>query len=126
MLIVTGKDGSGGISTATITGTAVGGGSLSLVSGVTLSDFTTIGISASSSVNFEALSTIEVTWPYAHGIVPGDTFIVDVNSDDGGTNNHALAAGSFIATQIPSQRKIRYNTRAPGAIAEFDGTPNRR
>ena len=122
VLIVTGKDGSGGISTATVTGTAVGGGSLSLVSGVTLSDFTTIGISASSSVNFEALSTIEVTWPYAHGIVPGDTFIVDVNSDDGGTNNHALAAGSFIATQIPSQKKIRYNTRAPGSIAEFDGT----
>ena len=121
-LIVSSIDGSGGVNNATITGTGVGGGTLNLVGGVTLSDFTTAGIPSSSSVNFEALSTIEVTYPYAHGIVPGDTFIVDVNSDDGGTNNHSLAAGSFIATQIPSQKKIRYNTRAPGSIAEFDAT----
>ena len=33
------------------------------------------------TVPFEALATIEVSWPYAHGIVPGDTFIVDINSD---------------------------------------------
>ena len=121
-LIVSSIDGSGGVNNATITGTAIGGGTLNLVGGVTLSDFTTAGIPSSSSVNFEALSTIEVTYPYAHGIVPGDTFIVDVNSDDGGTNNHSLAAGSFIATQVPTQKKIRYNTRAPGSIAEFDAT----
>ena len=121
-LIVSAIDGSGGVNNATIAGTGIGGGTLNLVGGVTLSDFTTAGIPSSSSVNFEALSTIEVTYPYAHGIVPGDTFIVDVNSDDGGTNNHSLAAGSFIATQIPSQKKIRYNTRAPGSILEFDAT----
>ena len=120
-VIVTGKDGSGGLSTATITGSAVAGGGLSLVNGVTLTDFTTTTIDAATSVNFEALSTIEITWPYAHGIVPGDTFVVDVNSDDGGTNNHALAAGSFIAIDVPTSKKIRYNTRAPGAVSEFLG-----
>ena len=119
---VTGKDGSGGLSTATITGSAVAGGGLSLVNGVTLTDFTTTTIDAATSVNFEALSTIEITWPYAHGIVPGDTFVVDVNSDDGGSNNHALAAGSFIAINVPTSKKIRYNTRAPGSVSEFDGT----
>ena len=121
-ITVTGVDGSGGLSSATIAGTAVSGGTLNLVNAVTLSDFTTQGITASSSVNFEALATVEITWPYAHGIVPGDTFIVDVNSDDGGSNNHSLASGSFIALNIPSTKKIRYNTRAPGNIVEFDGT----
>ena len=120
-VIVTGKDGSGGLSTATITGSGVAGGGLSLVNGVTLTDFTTTNIDAATSVNFEALSTIEVTWPYAHGIVPGDTFVVDVNSD-AGSNNHKLAAGSFIAINVPTSKKIRYNTRAPGAVQEFDGT----
>jgi len=120
-VVVTGKDGSGGLNTVTITGSALAGGGLNLVSGVTLTDFTTQTITASSSVNFEALSTIEITWPYAHGIVPGDTFVVDVNSDSG-TNNHTLAAGSFIAINVPTSKKIRYNTRAPGAVSEFDGT----
>ncbi len=107
--------------TGTITGTAVGGDTLSLVSGVTLSDFTTQTISSSSSVDFKALATLEVTWPYAHGMVPGDTFLVDVNSDDGGTNNHALAAGSFIAITVPEKNKITYNARSEGSIAEFLG-----
>ena len=120
-VVVTGKDGSGGLSTVTITGSGLAGGGLNLVSGVTLTDFTTQTITASSSVNFEALSTIEITWPYAHGIVPGDTFVVDVNSDSG-SNNHTLAAGSFIAINVPTSKKIRYNTRAPGAVSEFDGT----
>ena len=122
VITVTGVDGSGGLSSASITGTGIAGGSLNLVNAVTLTDFTTQTITASSSVNFEALATIEITWPYAHGIVPGDTFIVDVNTDDGGTNNHSLAAGSFIAVNIPTTKKIRYNTRAPGNILEFDGT----
>ena len=120
-VIVTAKDGSGGLSTATITGSGVAGGGLNLVNGVTLTDFTTTTISAADSVNFEALSTIEITWPYAHGIVPGDTFVVDVNSD-AGSNNHKLAAGSFIAISVPTSKKIRYNTRAPGAVQEFDGS----
>lgn len=118
---VTAKDGSGGLNTVTIAGSGLAGGGLNLVSGVTLTDFTTQTISASSSVNFEALSTIEIEWPYAHGIVPGDTFVVDVNSDDGGTNNHTLAAGSFIAITVPTSKKIRYNTRAPGSVSEFLG-----
>ena len=121
IVIVTAKDGSGGLGTVSITGSGIPGGGLNLVSGVTLTDFTTTTIDAATSVNFEALSTVEISWPYAHGIVPGDTFVVDVNSDDGGTNNHTLAAGSFIAINVPTTKKIRYNTRAPGSISEFTG-----
>ena len=113
-------DGSGGISTVTIAGTGAGGGSLNLVNAVTLTDFSTTSITTGSSVDFEALATIEIIWPYSHGIVPGDTFIIDVASDDG-NNNHTLASGSFIATQIPTTKIVRYNARAPGAIAEFTG-----
>ena len=120
-VVVSSVNGSGGLTGVTITGTAISGGTLNLVNGVTLTEFATQSIAQSSSVNFEALATIEITWPYPHGIVPGDTFLVDVASDDGGTNNHALAAGSFIAINIPTTRKLRYNTRAPGSIAEFTG-----
>ena len=119
-LVVDSIDGSGGIATVSITGTGAGGGSLNLVNAVTLTDFSTTSITSGSSVDFEALATIEIIWPYSHGIVPGDTFIIDVASDDG-TNNHTLASGSFIATQIPTTKIVRYNARAPGAIAEFTG-----
>lgn len=119
-ITVTAVDGSGGFSTGTIAGTGAGGGTLELVNAVTLTDFSTTSITSGSSVDFEALATIEITWPYSHGIVPGDTFIVDVNTDDG-SNNHALASGSFIATAVPSPRVIRYNARAPGSITEFTG-----
>ena len=118
-IVVTAIDGSGGLNTTTIAGTGIGGGSLSLVNAVTLTDFATSEITSGSAVDFEALATIEITWPYAHGIVPGDTFIVDVASDDGGTNNHALASGSFIAINVPTTKKIRFNARAPGNILEF-------
>jgi hypothetical protein len=111
-------DGSGGLNTISITGTGLAGGGLSLVNAVTLSDFSLQEIFPSVTINFEALATIEVTWPYSHGIVPGDTFIVDVNSDDG-VNNHDLGSGSFIATQVPTTKSIRYNARAPGFIREF-------
>ena len=119
LVVVSSVNGSGGLTGATVTGTGVAGGSLNLVSGVTLSDFTTATINSGVTVPFEALATIEVSWPYAHGIVPGDTFIVDINSDDGGTNNHQLAGGSFMAITVPTTKKIRYNTRAPGNIKEF-------
>ncbi|MBR19771.1 MAG: hypothetical protein CMA64_06450 [Euryarchaeota archaeon] len=120
-VIVSAVDGSGGLNTmGTVTGTAVAGGGLNLVNGVTLSDYTTTSINSSTNIPFEALATMEVTWPNAHGIVPGDTFIVTVSSDSGvGGNNHSLAAGSFIAITVPTSKTIRYNTRAPGNIVEF-------
>ncbi len=117
-ITVSNIDGSGGLNSITIAGTAVSGGTLNLVNAVTLSDFATTDITSGSSVDFEALATIEIIWPYAHGIVPGDTFIVDINSSTE-TNNHALASGSFIATQVPTTKSIRYQARAPGTIVEF-------
>ena len=109
----------GAITTATVAGTSISGGTLSLVNAVTMSEFTTAPINVGEVIDFEALATLEITFENAHGIVPGATFIVNVSSDDagaGGTNNHALASGAFIATAIPAVNKLRYAARAPGAI----------
>ena len=106
----------GVITSVSVTGTSVTGDSLNLVNSVTMSEFTTAPIAAGEVVPFEALATLEATFSSAHGIVPGATFIVTVSSDDGGTNNHALAAGAFIATQIPTNNTLRFPARAPGAI----------
>ena len=107
---------SGVVTTVTVTGTSVTGDSLNLVSSVTMSEFTTSPIAAGEIIPFEALATLEATFPSAHGIIPGATFIVTVSSDDGGTNNHSLASGAFIATQVPTKNKLRFPARAPGAI----------
>ena len=82
---------------------------------VTMSEATTNIISQGDAITFEALATLEITFPQAHGLVPGDTFIVTQTSDDG-SNLHSLAAGAFIATSLPAVDKIRYQARAPGNI----------
>jgi len=107
---------SGVITGVSVAGTSITGDSLNLVNAITMSEFTTAPISAGETIPFEALATLEATFSSAHGIVPGATFIVTVSSDDGGTNNHALAAGAFIATQVPSNNTIRFPARAPGFI----------
>ena len=112
---------SGAINGVSVSGTAVGGDALELVNAITMSEFTSAPIAATTDIPFEALATIEITFANAHGIVPGATFIVDVESDDGGTNNHALAAGAFIATSVPTTNTLRYQARAPGTITTAAG-----
>ena len=106
----------GVITTVTVAGTSVTGDSLSLVNSVTMSEFTTAPIAVGEIIPFEALATLEATFSSAHGIVPGATFIVTVSSDDGAGNNHALASGAFIATEVPTKTTVRFPARAPGAI----------
>ena len=80
-----------------------------------MTEATTGAIAAGTSISFEALATLEIDFPNAHGLVPGSSFIVTTQSDDG-SNNHNLADGTFIATNIPSIDKIRYQARAAGTI----------
>ena len=95
--------------------TAVVGDSIPFISTATLSEATTNTIAASQSITFTALATLQATFENAHGLVPGNTFIVTVSTDDG-SNNHSLAAGSFLATEIPSKNTLRYVARAVGNI----------
>jgi len=114
----------GGIITA-VTATytiANPGTNIDLISTVTISEATTNTIAVNQTVSYAALATLNAQWTYAHGLVPGDTFIVNITSDDGGTNNHALAGGSFFITEVPTTNTIRYQARAVGAI-DVSGTP---
>jgi len=91
------------------------GSNLDLISTVQLSEITTDDISAGEVYSFASLATLEITFDTAHGLVPGGTFIVTVDSDNG-TNNHDLVAGSFFATDVPTVNTLRYQARATGAI----------
>tara|TARA_B110000503_G_scaffold12801_1_gene17440 strand:+ start:27394 stop:33726 length:6333 start_codon:yes stop_codon:yes gene_type:complete len=103
---------------------AITGSLVPFRSTITLSEVTNNLIGAGSTITFTALATLEATFENAHGLVPGNTFIVTVASDDG-ANNHNLAAGSFLATEIPNVNSLRYVARAVGNIntasAAIDG-----
>ena len=91
------------------------GDEINLISTVTIAESTTGPIALDESITFSALATIEATFANAHGLVPGNTFITSITSDDG-VNNHNLIAGSYIATDIPAVNKLRFQVRAPGSI----------
>jgi len=96
-------------------GTAVSGDTLDLYSSVTMSEETTSTIAQSTVITYSALASIRITFNTPHGLVPGDSFAVTVGSDDG-SNNHALAAGPFSATAVPSLTTLEYQCRSPGFI----------
>jgi len=110
----------GTIETLTYTYTAAEYGSnFDLISTVTMSESTTGIITKDSNITYSALATIEATFANAHGLVPGNTFITSIDSDDG-VNNHNLIAGSYIATDIPAVNTLRFQVRAPGSIDTVD------
>ena len=94
---------------------ATPGDIIRLISTLIVTEATSSTISKNAVITYGALATLEITLNNAHGLVPGDTFIVTSASDDG-VNNHALSAGSFFVTDIPAVNKLRYQARATGAI----------
>jgi hypothetical protein len=94
---------------------AVLGDAFELIATVSISEPTTDIISDNTTITYSALASIKVTFPNAHGLIPGSTFITTVQSDDG-ANNHSLAAGSFIATSVPEINELTFQARAPGNI----------
>jgi hypothetical protein len=112
-------DSLGSITSVTFTGDAYAGDSLDLYSTFTMDTLTNASLSTTLDISFSALATLLITFATPHGLVPGDTFITTVQTDDaeaGGTNNHNLAAGSFLATSIPTINSLTFTARAAGAI----------
>ena len=107
----------GGILASTHEGVAVGGTGLQVFSSVTISDPTTQNIAQTSTITYSALATMQIDFATPHGLVPGNAFLVVIQSDDG-ANNHILASGPFLATAIPSPTQLRYQVRSPGAITD--------
>ena len=91
-----------------------------LISTVSITEATTGDIAKGETADFEELASLLVSFDSAHGLVPGDTFIVDIGSDDG-INNHGLASGSFFVTSIPEVDELTYQARAAGPIEEDGG-----
>ena len=94
---------------------ASSGSILRLLSTITISEPLTRNLSRNAEIDYVELATMEVTFPNAHGLVPGDTFISAVTSSTN-LNNHDLASGSFIANDIPTKSSLRYQARADGTI----------
>ena len=114
-IVIDSVDSAGAVLTFTATGEAFAGTSFDLYSTVTVDTPTTAILQTNLDISFSALATLKINFDTAHGLVPGDTFITTVDSDDG-VNNHDLAAGSFIATSIPSATSLTFTARAAGAI----------
>ena len=107
----------GGILAQTHTGTAVAGTGLSVYGSLSISETITQNIAQNSTITYSALATMQVDFTTPHGLVPGNAFIVVIQSDDG-ANNHILASGPFLATAIPTATRLQYQVRSPGAITD--------
>lgn len=59
-----------------------------------------------------ATPIITVTFPAAHGFLPGDTILVSITSDATGALNHAIAAGPFFVETVPTVNSFTYTARA--------------
>ena len=110
---------SGGISQCTHSGSAVTGTGVTVYSSLTLSDVTTQVLPASSTITYSAIATIQVQFLTPHGLVPGDGFLVTIGSDDG-SNNHLLASGPFLVTELPATNQLRFQARSPGQITDLN------
>ena len=107
----------GGVLAQTHSGTAVGGTGLSVYGSLSISETISQNIPQNATISYSALATMQVDFTTPHGLVPGNAFIVVIQSDDG-ANNHILASGPFLATAIPSATRLQYQVRSPGAITD--------
>jgi hypothetical protein len=82
-------------------------------SSIQTTTYATAGSGASST------GTITVTFPQNHGLIPGQT-IISLISSDNGSNNHNLCQGSFYILSVPTLTSIVFNARNVGTIS---GTP---
>ena len=64
----------------------------------------------------DATPKITVTFPAAHGLLPGSTIISIVNSDTGDTQNHKIAAGPFFVESVPSATTLTFTARSTAVI----------
>lgn len=104
----------GAIQSVSVSGTPITAPSKSFYSAFTTSEITTAQIaSGNTGITYSAIATIQVTFPSAHGFIPGDTITVSITSSGTGAQ---LAAGPYFVEQAPTAETIRYTARAAGTI----------
>lgn len=97
----------------TVTGTSTAGDEIDIYSAISLSAPTTTSTPAGTAVTYSELATIEIEFQDNHGLVPGASILVEIDSDG---SNHQLAAGPYFVTQIVDLKTITYLARSAGAI----------
>ena len=112
-ITITDVDGAGGIIAFSTSGTGVAGSTIEFYSAISISAVTTAQIADSTSLTYAAIATVQVSFPYTHGLVPGASIMVDITSTG---SNHALAKGPFYVDSTPSKNILRYTARAVGTI----------
>ena len=103
----------GAIDTVTASGVAVLGSTIEFWSAIALSDLTTATIPDATTITTSAIATVQISFPNAHGLVPGASLLIDITST--GTN-HELAKGPFYVESVPTATTIRYTARTTGNI----------
>jgi len=103
----------GAITAAAAEGASVTGDSIDFYSAISLSEVTIASIPDTTSITFAAIALIEISFVTAHGLIPGSSITISINS--AGTN-HALAAGPFFVEQVPSSTRVRYTARSSGVV----------
>jgi hypothetical protein len=108
----------GVIQGVSVSGTPVVGSAITFFPSVTISEPAVQQIPSGALMSFASIAKVQATFTGNHGLVPGETLLVSINSV--GTN-HQLAAGPRIVDEIPSLNTLVYNARSTGTINT--GTP---
>ena len=111
-LTITASSG-GGINGVLESGNATAGNVIDFVSALSLSEVTTLTIADGTSITYAAIAGIQVSFNTAHGLVPGASITIDINSNGA---NHGFAAGPFFVESIPTPTTIRYTARTSGTV----------
>jgi len=103
----------GTILAVTASGTPVSGDTIVFFKAVSLSAPTTSIIGTGATITYSAIAKINVEFTTNHGLVPGDTVLVSITSNQSG---HDLASGPFFVDAVPDLTSFTYTARTTGNV----------
>lgn len=103
----------GEIQSFSVSGTSVRGDQIGVYATISLSSPLTGNIAATAEITYSSIATIQVDFDAAHGLIPGGTVTIVIESSG---SNHQLAAGPYFISTIPSATRITYIARSAGTI----------
>jgi hypothetical protein len=104
----------GRISTVVASGVPNTGAVLNFFPSVAISELTNTPVSDGTSISHSSLARFQVTFPNAHGLVPGDTITSTITSAGAG---HSLASGPFVIDSTPTTNSLVFNARTIGSVS---------
>ena len=93
---------------ATLSGTPI-----PVLSSIDFNEALQAALPAGRDLEYSAIASINVAFPNAHGLVPGQGISVVISS--AGTNQ-SLLNGPFVVEQVPNLQTIRFSARSSGTI----------